>query len=147
MLHHSHKILYICISKVILKKSQVWFGFEADVFGALSRLLSPSYDMAAALQTSLARANYEKDFASRWSINLVASKVIILGLSMESILDFPGINIVFCGINIVFLWNQYWISVESILYFCGIKIDNFHWQGAGRYSGNNSLGSRLNCRL
>jgi len=29
------------------------------------RLLSPSYDMAAALQTSLARANYEKDFASR----------------------------------------------------------------------------------
>jgi len=29
------------------------------------RLLSPSYDMTAALQTSLARANYDKDFASR----------------------------------------------------------------------------------
>ena len=55
----------------------------------MSRLLSPSYDMAAALQTSLARANYEKDFASRWStmssIKIFKSILYFLGIKFANI--------------------------------------------------------------
>ena len=98
---------------------------------SVSRLLSPSYDMAAALQTSLARANYEKDFASRWSICQCCINVD----------------------NIGYLRNWYWISVKSILDFCSMSIgflwhqDWQHWQGAWRHGGNNSLRSRLNSRF